>query len=597
VTDPSTPFPFPDPNELASAVTNVAAKSHELMQSYMREHGFDGDPESDPFGLAPAFIELMSSWAYDPTKILTLQYNAWQSYVSVLQQSAQAFMGLDTSPVITAQSGDRRFKDADWENNPFFAYIKQSYLVASSAIMTSVEDTDDIDDKTAQKIAFFTKQFVDAVAPSNFILTNPEVVRTTIESGGKNLLKGLESFLSDIDPVDGSVRTKMVDPDAFELGVNVAMSPGKVVFQNDLMQLIQYEPTTAEVFECPLLIVPPWINKYYVLDLQEKNSFIRSLVSEGHTVFVISWVNPDETLAEKDFEDYVFDGPLAALDAIEKATGNTQVNAIGYCLGGTLLGATLAYLQATGDKRVNSATLLASMLDFSEPGDLGVFIDEAQVQSLEQTMNERGYLDGAEMASTFNMLRSSDLIWSFVINNYLLGKEPVPFDLLYWNSDATRMPAKMHSTYLRKMYLENAFREPGGVKVGEVAIDLSSVVTPAYFVSAAEDHIAPWKSTYLGAQLFSGPVTFVLSKSGHIAGIINPPGPRAYGHFTGPEVSNLRVEEWFSSTEQHDGSWWPRWSTWVSKFAGEKVAARRPGDSKLGVLEPAPGSFAKNRIA
>ncbi len=595
--DPSAPYPFLDPSELASVVTNVAAKSHELLHNYICETGIDSDVDSDPFGLMPAFMELMSSWAYDPAKVLDIQYNAWQSYVSVWQQSAQAFMGLDTTPVMNAVFGDRRFKDSDWDNNPFFAYIKQTYLVAATAIMASVEKVDDVDDKTAQKIAFFTKQSVDAVAPSNFVLTNPEVVRATIGSGGKNLLDGLESFLNDIDPVDGSLRIKMVDEDAFELGVNVAASPGHVVFQNDLMQLIQYEPTTDTVFERPLLMIPPWINKYYVLDLQEKNSFIRSAVSKGHTVFVVSWVNPDETLAEKDFEDYVFDGPLAALDAIESATGVCEVNMIGYCLGGTLLGATLAYLQATGDERVKCATFLTSLLDFSEPGDLGVFIDEAQVQSLEQTMDERGYLDGAEMASTFNMLRANDLIWSFVIHNYLLGKEPVPFDLLYWNSDATRMPAKMHSTYLRKMYLGNAFREPGGVKVGEVAIDLSSIETPAYFVSAAEDHIAPWKTTYRGAQLFSGPVTFVLSKSGHIAGIINPPGPRAYGHFTGPGVSGLPVGEWFASTEEQEGSWWPRWSSWIRDYTGDDVPARRPGDGSLEVLESAPGSYAKNRIA
>ena len=310
---------------------------------------------------------------------------------------------------------------------------------------------------------------------------------------------------------------------------------------------------------------------------------------------MISWVNPDEKLAHKDFEDYVFEGPLAALDAVEQACGEAQVNIIGYCLGGTLLGAVLAYMSARGDDRVQSATFFTSLLDFSEPGDLGVFLDEAQVQSLEQTMNERGYLDGAEMASTFNLLRANDFIWSFVGNNYLLGKDPVPFDLLYWNNDSTRMPAKMHSSYLRKMYLENAFREPGGITVGDVPIDLAKVEVPAYFVSAADDHIAPWKMTYLGAQTLSGPVTFVLSKSGHIAGIINPPGPRAYAHFTGPDIDRLGPDEWFAASEPQSGSWWSRWATWVSEFAGEKVPARRPGDGELAVIEDAPGGFAKTR--
>jgi polyhydroxyalkanoate synthase subunit PhaC len=596
MSDPHNPFNLPEPSELSAAVTSIAEKSHELLNNYLREHGVDLELEPDPFGLLPAFIELTASWANNPAKVLDLQMATWQSYLAIWQRSVAAFMGVDGGPVAAQSNGDRRFKAAEWDSNPFFDFIKQSYLVAATAILSSVEDIEDVDEKSAKKIAFFTKQFVDAVAPNNFAMMNPDVIRATVESGGKNLLDGLQSFLSDIDPKDGSVRIKMVDTSAFELGKNIAVTPGKVVFQNELIQLIQYEPSTTEVFRTPLLIVPPWINKYYILDLQEKNSFIKWAVGQGHTVFVISWVNPDEKLANKDFPDYVFEGPLAALDAIEKATGETQVNAIGYCLGGTLLGATLAYLRATDDNRVQSATLFTSLLDFSEPGDLGVFIDEEQIQSLEKTMSERGYLDGAEMASTFNMLRANDLIWSFVINNYLLGKEPVPFDLLYWNGDATRMPAKMHSTYLRKMYLENAFREPGGIVIGDVPIDLSCVETPTYFVSSAEDHIAPWKTTFLGAQLFSGPVTFVLSKSGHIAGIINPPGTRQYGHFTGPSVTGISADEWFAASETHVESWWTEWSTWIRKYAGDKVGARVPGDAELVVLEPAPGSYAKLRI-
>lgn len=585
-----------DPNELAEAVTNIAAQSHQLLTEFMRAHGVDMEANSDPFGLLPAFVELTASWASDPVKLLDAQFHAWQSYMLLWQHSAQAFMGLETEPVVTADNGDRRFKDADWDNHPFFNYIKQIYLVAAGAIYSSIADLDDVDPATARKITFFTKQFVDAMSPSNFALTNPEVIRATLEIGGKNLLDGLEQFLRDIDPKDGTLHTKMVDTEAFELGINIATSPGKVVYQNDLIQLIQYTPTTSDVNRRPLLIMPPWINKYYVLDLREKNSFIKWIVGEGHTVFVISWVNPDENLAHKDFEHYVTEGPLAALDAIEQATGETEVNIIGYCLGGTLLGAVLAYLRARDDERVKSATFFASLLDFSEPGDLGVFIDEAQVQSLEQTMNERGYLDGAEMATTFNMLRANDLIWSFVVHNYLLGKQPAPFDLLYWNNDSTRLPAKMHSTYLRKMYMENAFREPGGLTVDNVPLDLSKIDTPAYFVSAAEDHIAPWKTTYLGAQILSGPVTFVLSKSGHIAGIINPPGERAYGHYTGPALDGLSAEDWFAMTEPQTDSWWSRWATWLDEFAGSKVPARIPGDRQLDVLEDAPGSFAKTRV-
>jgi polyhydroxyalkanoate synthase len=438
---------------------------------------------------------------------------------------------------------------------------------------------------------------VDAVSPSNFALTNPEVMRATVESGGKNLLDGLRNFLADIDPETGSLKTQMVDPDAFELGRNVATTPGKVICQTDLMQLIQYQPTTESVFRTPLLIVPPWINKYYILDLQEKNSFIRWALDQGHTVFVMSWVNPDASLREKDFEDYVMEGTLAAIDAVKSATGEDGLNLIGYCLGGTLVGATLGYLQARDDNCVLSTTFFVSLLDFSEPGDLGVFIDESQVQNLERMMDAKGYLDGAEMATTFNMLRANDLIWSFVVNNYLLGREPMAFDLLYWNADSTRLPAKMHSTYLRKMYLENAFREPGGITIAGTPIDIGSVDIPVYFISTADDHIAPWKTTYLGAQALGGEKTFVLAKSGHIAGIINPPSSgRQYGHFTGPSIEGITADEWFDRSEEQEGSWWPGWQTWIERFTGERVPARVPGDTGLTVIEDAPGSYACARL-
>ena len=343
--------------------------------------------------------------------------------------------------------------------------------------------------------------------------------------------------------------------------------------------------------------MPPWINKYYILDLQPRNSLIKWAVDQGLTVFVISWVNPDERLAEKDFDDYVREGPLAALDAIEAATGERSINAIGYCLGGTLLAATLALMQARGDDRIHAATFFTAMLDFAAPGDLGVFIDEDQIKTLEQTMHERGYLDGAEMATTFNMLRANDLIWSFVVNNYLLGKQPVAFDLLYWNSDSTRMPARMHSTYLRKMYLENAFCKPGGISVDGTPIDLRQVSIPTCFISAVEDHIAPWKSTFAGATLFSGPVDFILSKAGHIAGIVNPPGPRQYGHYTGPTPRGLTADEWLAQATNYDESWWPKWASWIGALSGEQVPARIPGSGQLQVIEDAPGSYVSQRLS
>src|SRR5208282_4636848 len=354
----------------------------------------------------------------------------------------------------------------------------------------------------------------------------------TVDSGGENLVNGLKHVLEDLDRGKGRLMIKMTDLDAFKVGVNIAVTKGKVVFQNALMQLIQYEPLSDKAQRRPLLIIPPWINKYYILDLRPDNSFIKWAVEQGHTVFVISWVNPDEKLAQKQFEDYMLEGPLAALDAIEKATGEREVNVIGYCLGGTLLAATLAYMAVKKDDRFKSATYFVTMVDFAEAGELSVFIDEEQLSALEERMREHGYLEGSAMATTFNMLRANDLIWSFVVNNYLLGKDPFPFDLLYWNSDSTRMPAAMHSFYLRKMYLENRLVEPGGITLGGVPIDLGRVTLPVFILSTREDHIAPWKTCYVGTQLFSGPVKFVLAASGHIAGVVNPPDAHKYCHWT-----------------------------------------------------------------
>ncbi|HWI15385.1 MAG TPA: alpha/beta fold hydrolase, partial [Burkholderiales bacterium] len=377
--------------------------------------------------------------------------------------------------------------------------------------------------------------------------------------------------------------------------VNIATTPGKVVFQNELMQLIQYEPATEQVHRRPLLIVPPWINKYYILDLRPQNSFVKWAVDQGHTVFVISWINPDAEHAKKTFEDYLNDGPLAALDAIEFATGERECNTIGFCLGGTLLACALAYLAARGDTRITGATFFASLIDFSEPGELGVFIDEQQVEALEKRMSERGYLEGREMATTFNMLRANDLIWSFVINNYLLGREPLAFDLLHWNADSTRMPAAMHSYYLRNMYLGNKLVEPGGLTLNGHPVDIRQVTTPAYFISTVEDHIAPWRTTYTGARLFRGPVRFVLGGSGHIAGIINPPAANKYSYWTHDTLPEA-ADDWFKAAQRHDGSWWPDWARWCAERGGGLVAARMPGAGKLPVIEEAPGAYVKLRV-
>ncbi len=477
-----------------------------------------------------------------------------------------------------------------------FDFIKQSYLLSARFVQDVVKQADGLDAKTAQKVDFYSRQFVDAMSPSNFLLTNPEVLRKTAETGGENLLKGLNNLLSDLEQGKGKLRIKMTDMDAFKLGVNIGVSPGKVVYQNSLMQLVQYDPTTETVLKRPLLIAPPWINKFYILDLRPRNSFVRWAVSQGHTVFVISWVNPDAKLAEKGFEDYMKEGYLAALDAIEKATGEREVNAIGYCLGGTLLASTLAYMAAKKDDRIKSATFFVTMMDFHEAGELGVFIDEEQLKALEEKMNKRGYLEGSEMATTFNMLRANDLIWSFVVNNYLLGNDPFPFDLLYWNADSTRMPAKMHSFYLRKMYQENLLAVPNGISLGGVPIDLGKIKTPAYFLSTREDHIAPWKSTYRGTQLLSGPKRFVLAASGHIAGVANPPDGGKYSHWINQDLP-ADPEDWFKGATEIAGSWWPDWHRWVSAQAKEHVPARVPGDGRLKAIEDAPGSYVKVRLS
>ena len=556
----------------------------------------DGDYQVlDPFVMGRAFQEYLARMMADPTKVMEAQMKLWQDYVALWQSTARKMMGEPADPVATPAPTDKRFKDDEWQDNPVFDYIKQSYLLASNFMLDSVRKVDGIDEKTAEKVAFYTRQYVDAMAPTNFAMTNPQVVRRTLETGGENLLQGLSNMLEDLERGKGKLRIKMTDLEKFELGKNVAVTPGKVVFQNDLMQLLQYSPTTDSVYKRPLLIIPPWINKFYILDLRDKNSFIKWAVDEGHTVFVISWVNPDASLADKSFEDYMLEGPFTALDAIEKATGEKEVKAIGYCLGGTLLACTLAYMSVKKDDRIKSATYFASMVDFSEPGELGVFIDEEQLTLMEKQMEKTGYFEGANMAEAFNLLRANDLIWSFVVNNYLMGRDPFPFDLLYWNSDSTRMPREMHSFYLRSMYQKNDLCRPGGITLDGVPIDLRKIKTPTYILSTKEDHIAPWKSTYAATRLYSGDIRFVLAGSGHIAGVINPPAAKKYGYWINESLPD-GPDEWFTGAEEHEGSWWLDWKEWISEFNGEQVPKREPGDGELKVIEDAPGSYVKARI-
>ena len=584
-------FGLPDPALMSRTMADVAERGQRIVGDFLRRQAEDSS-KPDPLNIGHAFMEMTAKMMANPAQLVQAQIGFWQDYLTLWSNTARRMMGGDAPAVIEEARGDRRFKDDAWRENEVFDFIRQSYLLSSRYFTSVVQGTEGLDAKTAQKVDFYTRQFVDAMSPANFVMTNPEVLRRTAETGGANLLKGLTNLLSDLERGKGKLRIRMTDDSKFKVGENIAVTPGKVVFQNDLMQLIQYAPTTETVYKRPLVIFPPWINKFYILDLRPKNSLIRWAVEQGHTVFVASWVNPDEHLSQKGFDDYMKEGVLAALDAIEAATGERAVNAIGYCLGGTLLATTLAYMAVKKDTRIKTATYFVTMTDFEEAGELGVFIDEEQLQGLEQRMEKRGFLDGREMATTFNMLRANDLIWSFVVNNYLLGQEPFPFDLLYWNDDSTRMPAKMHSFYLRRMYQANDLCKPGGITLLGTAIDLRKIKVPSYLVSTREDHIAPWKSTYRGTQLYSGPVRFVLAASGHIAGVVNPPEGGKYSHWVNEELP-ASPDEWFAGATELAGSWWPDWQRWVSSQDKAMVPARVPGEGKLPALEDAPGSYVR----
>ncbi len=597
MTNEPTPEPdikLPDTGALGRSMADIAARSQRLVGEWLKRQAAEG-VALDPLNVGSAFMAMTAKLLANPSGLVEAQLGLWRDYITLWQNTARRiWSGEEPEPVIAHDPRDKRFADPAWKQNEIFDFIKQSYLLSARYINDVVTQVDGLEPKTAQKVDFYARQFINALSPSNFALTNPEVLRQTRETGGENLVRGLNNLLNDLEQGRGNLRIKMTDTDAFKVGENIAISEGKVVYQNELMQLIQYSPATEEAYARPVLIIPPWINKFYILDLRPKNSLVRYLVSQGHTVFMISWVNPDESLAEKNFDDYMTEGPLAALEAIGKIAGGQPVNAIGYCIGGTLLASTLGYMAATGDNRIASGTFFVTLTDFTEAGEIGVFIDEEQLAMLEDRMTKRGYLEGNEMATTFNMLRANDLIWSFVVNNYLLGKEPFPFDLLYWNSDATRMPRAMHSFYLRNMYQRNLLTTPGGINMKGEAIDLGKIKVPLYFLSCREDHIAPWTSTYKGARCFtSAPVRFVLAASGHIAGVINPPEGGKYNHFINDTLPE-RPEDWLEGATEIAGSWWPDWQRWVTGHSHEKVPARVPGKARgIKAIEDAPGSYVR----
>ncbi|MET0539465.1 MAG: class I poly(R)-hydroxyalkanoic acid synthase [Xanthobacteraceae bacterium] len=529
-------------------------------------------------------------WLRDPQRTLELQSQLSKAYLDLWANAVKRMAGEEAAPVAAPKPGDKRFADPEWSSNQFFDFLKQAYLLTVEWANRLVHETGGMDPHTRQKAEFYVRQIANAIAPSNFVLTNPELLRETMASKAENLVRGLHMLAEDIAAGHGHLKIRQTDAKMFEVGRNLAVTPGKVIFQNELMQLIQYAPSTETVRKRPLLIIPPWINKFYILDLTPEKSFVRWSVAQGLTVFLISWVNPDAHLAGKTFEDYMREGPLAALEMIEKATGEREVHALGYCVGGTLLSATLAYMASEGDNRVVSATYFAAQVDFTHAGELKVFVDEEQIAAREREMKKRGYLEGERIATVFNLLRSNDLLWPYVINNYLKGKEPAPFDLLYWNSDSTRLPAANHSYYLRNCYLENRLSK-GRMEMGTKKLDLKQVSIPSYHVATREDHIAPAKSVLLGTKHFGGKLRFVLAGSGHIAGVVNPPEKMKYQYWTGPRPKSSNVETWLNKAKEHPGSWWPDWIKWLKQHDPTEVPARPPGAGRLPPIEDAPGRY------
>ncbi len=574
---------------LARAASTVQAA---ITGAAARQAGSAEPPDPDPFHIGPAMGQVAQSLASNPDKLMKAQAKLFERYVDLWRVTAARAAG-DTAPdAATPPKGDKRFKDADWTDNPVFDVMKQSYLVTSGWLNELVAGAEGVDPLAKRRVAFFTKLLTDAFSPSNYLATNPSALKALLETQGESLLKGAQRFAEDIERGGGKLAISQTDHDKFKVGENVATAPGKVVFQNDLFQLLQFSPTTEQVQEVPLLIFPPWINKYYILDLKPENSMIRWLTGQGFTVFLTSWVNPGPALAGKTLDNYVFEGAYTAIAQTLRQSGATHVNAVGYCIGGTMLACAMAHMAKRGLDVISSATFFAAQQDFAEAGDLMLFVDDAWLADLEKMMDAAdGVLPSAAMADTFNMLRANDLIWSFFVNNYLMGKEPAAFDLLFWNSDQTRMPKALHLGYLRQFYQDNLLSK-GELKLGGVTLDLKAVTTPVYVQSSREDHIAPMRSVYRGAKLFGGPVRFTLAGSGHIAGVINPPSAEKYQHWLNPALPGA-VEDWLAGAQERKGSWWPDWAAWLAERSGGMVAARDPAAGPLPAIEDAPGSYVK----
>jgi polyhydroxyalkanoate synthase len=583
-----------DPEAFARNLARVMEQGGKALAAYLkpREQQDFGDAKAEEMvDVFKTLNQVSEYWLSDPQRAAAAQGSLAKSYMDLWAMTVKRMAGEHPEPVKAADPRDRRFNDPDWNNNPFFDALKQAYLLTTDWAERMVREAEGIDEHTRRKAEFYVKQISNAVSPSNFVLTNPELFRETLGSSGENLVRGMQMLTEDIEAGKGDLRIRQSDSSTFEVGKNLATTPGKVVFENDLIQVLQYAPVTEKVLAVPLVIVPPWINKFYVLDLTTEKSMIKWAVEQGITVFVISWVNPDAKLAMKSFEDYMKDGVFAALDTAEKITGEKQSHICGYCVGGTMTAVSLAYLAATNQDRIASATFLATQVDFTYAGDLKVFVDEDQLEALERRMKQVGFLDSTKMAMAFNMLRSNDLVWPYIVNNYMRGKAPFPFDLLYWNSDSTRLPAANHSFYLRNCYLENKL-SAGEMVVDNVQLDLGKVKVPVYNLATREDHIAPAQSVFLGSSFFGGPVRFVLGGSGHIAGVVNPPEKKKYSFWTGGPADG-ELDKWIDNAVEQKGSWWTDWLAWLKDIDRREVPARIPGEGPLPAIEEAPGSYVK----
>lgn len=590
------PYIVKDPESLAVNLARAMEQLGKAASAWLapRETGEKSDVFSEPVtDMVKTLSRVSEYWLSDPRRTLEAQTHLMGSFFEMWSRTLHRMSGdVAAADPASLQRMDKRFTDEDWVKNPFFDFVRQAYFITSDWADKMVRDAEGLDDHTKHKAAFYVRQISSALSPTNFVTTNPQLYRETVATNGANLVKGMQMFAEDVAAGRGDLRLRQTDTSKFAIGENIAITPGKVIAQSDVCQVIQYEASTETVLKRPLLICPPWINKFYVLDLNPQKSFIKWAVDQGHTVFVISWVNPDERHATKDWEAYAREGIGFALDTVEQATGERDVNAIGYCVGGTLLAATLALHAAEGDERIHSATLFTTQVDFTHAGDLKVFVDEDQISQMEANMRVAGYLDGSKMATAFNMLRASELIWPYFVNNYLKGQEPLPFDLLYWNSDSTRMPAANHSFYLRNCYLENRLSK-GEMMLAGKQVSLGDVKIPIYNLATKEDHIAPPRSVFLGSSSFGGKVTYVLSGSGHIAGVVNPPDKGKYQFWTGGPPKG-EFDDWVKTARETPGSWWPHWHQWIEKLDKKRVPARKPGGT-LNTLEEAPGSYVRAR--